>query len=142
MGGILNMESIGEWLREVGELSSDGTLTRGVLTVGAAALAVALTAWRAFRGKPAETPRVKIDAPSDVEISVKPRGEAKVTVVGLKHAGDPIAGTTPRPPEHLSFTTEQEAWLEKTLASLRSVGEPAADARAREERASREARRI
>lgn len=69
-----------EWqqvMRDVGELTQDNYLVRGVLTVGAAALAVLLTAWRVFRRK-TEVPRVKIDAPANVEVSVRPTSTDRV----------------------------------------------------------------
>ena len=58
-------------MREVGALTQDEELVKGVLATGAAAMAVVLTAWRVLRHKP-ETPRVRIDAPANVEVTVRP----------------------------------------------------------------------
>lgn len=60
-----------DMVREVGKLTEDDQLVRGALTVGAASLAVILTVWRAVRSRGPE--RVKVDAPANVEVNIKPK---------------------------------------------------------------------
>lgn len=61
-----------ELVREIGALTQDDQLVRGVLTIGAAVVAIALTAWKTIYGRKQDVPRVKIDAPNDVKIIVDP----------------------------------------------------------------------
>ena len=66
------MDQFEEFIKRVGEWAADGNLTRGAITIGAAALAAVLTAWRVLRRKPATDNRVRIDAPANVAIRVDP----------------------------------------------------------------------
>lgn len=60
-----------DMVREVGKLTEDEQLVRGVLTIGAASLAVILTVWRTLKRR--EPERVKLDAPANVEVTIKPK---------------------------------------------------------------------
>ncbi len=62
--------------RQVGQLTQDDALVRGVLTIGTATLAIVLTTWRVLRGGK-QRDRVRIDAPSNVAIKVDPVDHGK-----------------------------------------------------------------
>lgn len=56
-----------EFFREVGELTGDATVGRGMVTCGVAALATVGVLWRWWRKKP---DRIRIDAPAGEFIQV------------------------------------------------------------------------
>lgn len=136
------MSDIQQWLSDVGELTADGNLTRGVLTVGAVLLTVLMTGWRVLRAKPAlPESRVKIDAPASVEISVRP----KVSHHTVEHTHEYVG----QPPTWATATNaSRKAQTEINIESTGSApmvgqlsGEQLADERARRERELRQRER-
>lgn len=67
------MTEVCELLREVGTLTEDERLVRGVSAVGLGILAVIGVLWRMVRGKGRQSKdRVKIDVPDSVRVTVDP----------------------------------------------------------------------
>ena len=77
----MDWNSVQELLRQIGSLTDDAPLTRGVLFVVGSLGAVWIAARRVFsRGgtdRPAD--RVKIDAPDHVDIRVRPKERKHLT---------------------------------------------------------------
>lgn len=66
------MEWIENLTRNIGGITEDDQLTKGILTIGAGVLMVVVTVWRAFKPKPKGDTRVRIDAPATVRVIVDP----------------------------------------------------------------------
>lgn len=61
-----------QFIRDVGALTQDEQLVRGVLTVTGAVLATALGAWRLVRGRHRTPQRAKVDVPEGTFVKMGP----------------------------------------------------------------------